>query len=138
MALIDISLRPTRPQLRWFGLVILMFFTIVGGVVYMGLEAHALALVLWASGLILTVIYYVISPVRLVIYRGWMYAFMPIGWSVSYTVLALIYFVLITPTGLVMRVLGRDALLLRPGRSRATYWREREENPEPTRYFRQF
>src|SRR5262245_52931839 len=44
------------------------------------------------------------------IYVGWMILAFPIGWTVSQVMLALMFFGLFTPIGLLFRLLGRDPL----------------------------
>jgi hypothetical protein len=58
---------------------------------------------------------------------------------VSPIVLALMFFAVVTPLGLVMRMLGKDVLRLRRDPSAATYWIRREPpGPEPSSMRRQF
>ena len=52
------------------------------------------------------------------IYVGWMVLAFPIGWTVSQVMLALMFFGLFTPIGLVFRLIGRDPLQrTRPART---------------------
>ena len=44
------------------------------------------------------------------IYVGWMVLAFPIGWTVSQVMLAVMFFGLFTPIGLVFRLIGRDPL----------------------------
>lgn len=54
-------------------------------------------------------------------------------------VLAIIYFAVVTPTGLVLRALGKDPLRLRRDPDAATYWIRRDPpGPEPESMTRQF
>ena len=62
----------------------------------------------------------------------------PIGWIVAHVILALIYFGLVTPLGLVRRLLGHDPMGRRFDRQRLSYWSNLDENPEATTYFRPF
>lgn len=50
-----------------------------------------------------------------------------LGRFVSPIVLALLYFLVLTPFGLAARLFRRDPLGLRPDRSLQTYWREPDE-----------
>jgi hypothetical protein len=72
------------------------------------------------------------------IYVAWMCAAFPIGWVVSHVLLAAVFYLLITPLGLLMRPSGRDKLKLHYDPSAASYWTRRPKPPEPSRYFRQF
>ena len=62
----------------------------------------------------------------------------PIGWTVSHLVLAVIYFLILTPIGLVVRWFRPDPLGLKLDRERKTYWVPHDPGHDPKRYFRQF
>jgi hypothetical protein len=69
---------------------------------------------------------------------GWMWAAFPIGWIIAHTLMAAIYFLVVTPIGLLMRAAGRDPLARRFDREADTYWVPRTVQREPSSYFRQF
>lgn len=72
------------------------------------------------------------------VFMLWMIVAFPIAWAVSHLLLAVIYFGLITPLGLVFRVVGRDVLdVARPGRQ-DSHWREKPAADKPERYLQQF
>ena len=77
-------------------------------------------------------------PVRRWIYVGWIYAAFPIGWTVSHVLIAGIYYLLITPIGLIIRATGRDPLLRKFDRSAPTYWTPHPPPGDVKRYFRQY
>ena len=54
------------------------------------------------------------------IYVGWMVLAFPIGWTISQVILALMFYGLFTPIGLIFRLIGRDPLhrARQPGWSR--------------------
>lgn len=58
------------------------------------------------------------------IHRGWMALGEALGRVVSPVVLALLYFLVVTPFGLASRLRRRDPLGLRPDPRAPTYWRE--------------
>jgi hypothetical protein len=62
----------------------------------------------------------------------------PLGWLVSRVLLAAIYYVILTPVALVFRLVGRDALRLRPRRDMTTYWLPKPQPADAASYFRQF
>lgn len=78
------------------------------------------------------------------VYIGWMAVAYPIGWLLAHLLLAAIYFLLITPIGLVLRLAHRDPLALRFDREAQSYWTPRAswtppaESTDRERYFRQF
>ncbi len=62
----------------------------------------------------------------------------PIGLVLGNLVLAFMFYLVLTPVGLLRRALGKDPLDLRRKESRETYWTERAGPPPRERYFRQF
>ena len=134
----DIPFNPTHRTLRQFAGLWLVFFggvalwqALVRGRANLGLSIGALALVVGLAGLTRP------EWVRL-IYIGWMVLAFPIGWTVSQVMLALMFYGLFTPIGLVFRLLGRDALhrARRPGVD--SYWTPKPAPAGPRSYFRQF
>jgi hypothetical protein len=67
-----------------------------------------------------------------------MAAVAPIGWLVSRVVLAIVYFLVITPIGLIRRLRGHDPLALRADPTASSYWVARQDRTDPASYFRQF
>jgi Saxitoxin biosynthesis operon protein SxtJ len=134
----DIPFDPPRKTLRQFAGLWLAFFggmavwqALVKGHVALGLSLAALALVVGLAGLT--------RPEWLrFIYVGWMVLAFPIGWTVSQVMLALMFYGLFAPIGLVFRLIGRDPLRRARPSGRESYW---DPKPAPTdlgRYFKQF
>ncbi len=71
-------------------------------------------------------------------YRQWLLAAVPIGWSLSALVLALMYYLVLTPIGLVMRLFGRDTMRRSFDPGAPTYWLRHEPVADKRRYFRQY
>jgi hypothetical protein len=72
------------------------------------------------------------------IYRGWMQAAVPIGWTLSHIILGAAYYGVVTPIGLLLRALGKDPMNRAFDRAAPSYWTPREKVSDPARYFRQF
>jgi saxitoxin biosynthesis operon SxtJ-like protein len=72
------------------------------------------------------------------IYLGLTLATWPIGWVVSHVALALVYYIVITPIGLGLRLAGRDPLKRGFDRDAPTYWEPHNPDRGPERYLRQF
>jgi hypothetical protein len=134
----DIPLDPPRKTLRQFSVLWLVFF---GGLaLWYGLVRDRIGL-----GMALGVLALAIGPVGLIrpewlrpIYVGWMILAFPIGWIISQLIVALLFFGLFVPMGLVFRLIGRDALNLRRRPDLDTYWIPRPAPPDPRQYFKQF
>ena len=70
-------------------------------------------------------------------YRAWMLAAMPIGWVLSHALLAAVFYGVVLPVGLAMRLAGRDPMTRRLDRAAASYWVGRERVDGSERYFKQ-
>jgi hypothetical protein len=134
----DIPFDPPRRTLRQFaGLSLVIFgglavwnYFAKGQVVSSAILA-ALALAIGLPGLAWPRL---IRPV----YVGAMIAAFPIGWVVSRLLLAILYYGVVTPMGLVLRLSGRDALRLARLAERTTYWMPKAAPTDVRSYFRQF
>ncbi len=138
MALLEINRHPSARELRWFGVLLAAVVALAGGFVYWRLEAPAAARMVWAGGAVLAAIYAAAPPLRRWVWLGWLYAAFPIGWTLSHLVLAATYYLVLTPIGLLLRLVHGDPLDRAPNRSAASYWTARRQVRDVRRYFRQF
>ena len=138
MPLIEINKTPSRKDLLWFGVIFALFFGAVGGLAYGKFAAYGLAYTIWIGTAAVTALYYLIPPARKPVYIGWLYAALPIGWVLTHVLLGITYYAVITPLGLLRRVLGGDPLERNLDRSVASYWIKRREARTHSDYFRQF
>jgi hypothetical protein len=72
------------------------------------------------------------------LFVGWMIAVFPIGWVVSRIVLGSIFYIVFTPISMIFRIIGRDALVLKPDSTTSTYWRSKPGSSDQKQYLRQF
>lgn len=140
MAVIKINQNPSAGEMRWFGLIMLLFFALLGTVVCwrVGWELTTAPMVIWSIGVVLCFVYYAVRAFRRAMYLGWMYAVFPIGWVVSHVVLAVTYYLVLTPIGLIMRLIGRDPMERTLDPEAKTYWIDHELVTDASRYFRQY
>ena len=138
MAIIEINTNPSKKELRWFGAMLVVFVFALGTLVWWQFDAPTAAQRIWTGGGVLSLVYVVGPPLRRWIFVGWIYAAFPIGWTVSHVLLGLIYYVVITPIGVLLRLFKGDPLERQLDRSAASYWRPHESLRDVRRYFRQF
>jgi Saxitoxin biosynthesis operon protein SxtJ len=134
----DIQFHPSLKTLRQFAGLCLVFFGglaawqgIVSGRGTLALALAALALMIGLLGLLWP---RMIRPV----YVGWMILAFPIGWTVSQAMLAVMFYGLFTPIGLLFRLIGRDPLHRARRADLETYWSPKPSADDPRRYFKQF
>jgi hypothetical protein len=138
MALIEVNTNPTRRQLAVFGASWVVFVSAVGMLVAFRAESLTGACVLWAVAGAVPLAGLVVPGFLRGVYVAMAYAAFPVGWVVSIVVLAIVYFAVITPVGVLMRLLGRDPMTRRFDARAETYWVPHRTRDEPESYFRQF
>lgn len=138
MRLSDIQFRPPDKLLRQFAAIWLVFFSAIAA--WQGLAhgrttlASTLAVVAISVGVV-----GLAAPqaIRWVYVAATLAAF-PIGFVVSHVVLAVTYYLLITPIGVLFRLIGRDALQIQRVASPDSYWSAKRMPSDARSYFRQF
>ena len=138
MALIDRNREPTATELRVFGVLLAAFCGLVGGLIVYHTQAWTIAAIVWSLGAVTAGIYYGMPSTRQVIFQAWMAAVFPIGWLVSHALLAFIYYGVLTPIGLVIRLWNDDLLREKRDAAAASYWRPISTQMDVKRYFQQF
>jgi hypothetical protein len=139
--MVRIQWRPGARDLRKFGAVLIAGFGLVGLAFYAGWPVAArpgLALGLWIGGGAAGLLGLTGTRAALPVYWAWMGVAFVLGNIVSRIAVGAVFFLVVTPFALAMRVAGRDALRLRRDRSARTYWRDLEPTPGRDAYERQF
>ena len=138
MALLTLNLKPSKRDLTWFGLVMALFFGLFGTMFFFKFDAVTTAYVFWALALLFPAVYYGVRPLRVPLFRGWMTLVFPIGWVVSHVILIIVYYLVVTPIGLLLRLFGHEPMKRRFDRNASSYWVERRPAENVSRYFRQY
>jgi hypothetical protein len=121
-------------------------FAALWTVLFLGLAAyHGLLRGRHTVGAVLAATALLAGPIGLVkprsirfLFAGAMALAKPIGWVVSRTLLAGIFYLVITPLAFVFKLSGRDVLARRSGRGAATHWVPRRQRTDPREYLNQF
>jgi len=137
--LIEIQWHPTAKQLRVFGVGGLLASIAAALVLHFVWGLAALwAIVVFAAGAGIFLFSLVSAQITRVIYVGLTLVAMPIGFVVSFILLAAFYFLLLTPVALIFRIIGRDALCRRFDAAIESYWVPHKPSEDMERYFHQF
>jgi Saxitoxin biosynthesis operon protein SxtJ len=138
MTFADIPFRPSTKTLRQFSALWLVFFLVYGTVQYFKKGHHHF-------GIILATLAVTIGPIGLIrpqavrwIFVVWMVLVFPIGWFVSQMMLALLFYLVLTPAALVFKLRGRDLLARKREPERASYWLPKKTPTDIRTYFRQY
>lgn len=138
MSIIRINKNPTGRQLAVFGVLWAVFFSLVGAWVRRRTGVTWAAQAIWALAVAIPLMGMVWRSVLRWAFLGLSYLTAPIGIVVSYVAMAAIYYLVVTPTGAILRLAGRDPLSRQFESTTTSYWIPRQANDSADRYFRQF
>jgi hypothetical protein len=118
----------TRKELRQFGLLVGAVFTVIG---LWPLVFRDEPLRLWAVGIggLLIVFGGILPPVLRPVHKGWMWIGHILGWINTRILLGIVFYALVTPIGLVFRLMGKDTMRQAFTESSTTYRVVRSPRP---------
>ena len=119
---------PSSRELKWFGFLLIPFFVVLYFLSTIKWNSPEVGYAIITIGGIMTTAYALLSNSRSLIYRSWMGLFYPIGWIVSHLVMTLLFYLVFTPVGLLMRATGHDPLNRLFDSRMESYWIERDDN----------
>jgi hypothetical protein len=133
----DIPFHPPITTLRRFSTAGALLFAGLACSAYFLWTNGAIALV--SAGVALTVgLLGMVRPAALrPVFVGLLVLTFPLNWLVSHLLLALVFYCLLTPLGLLFRLFGRDTLGRRFQPARESYWAAKPAADGPRSYFRQ-
>ncbi|CAN5276090.1 hypothetical protein BH20VER2_BH20VER2_06340 [soil metagenome] len=123
--------------LRRFGLVVGGVLLVIGALLVWREKSAGWVLVVPAG--ILLLLAAVAPAVLQVVHRGWMTAAFAMGWVMTNVILTLVFFLAVTPIGLLQRVFGKPPLELAFRSGAGSYWETRAGGkPAPADYEKQY
>lgn len=126
MPIVPLNLAPSRRDLRWFaGLWWPAMCAVIGRMLMWKFHLPAAAISIWVGGGLLAALGVIAPFIIRPLYAALLLLSFPIGWCVSHVALAVVYFLVVTPVGLLIR-LFHDPMARRFERAERTYWTERE------------
>ncbi len=138
MSEIQVNRDLSERQLVLSGFLLALFVGLVGGLFHWQFGLPTTGLVIWCAGAVVVLAYFAVPRWRLPIYLGWVYTVFPIGWVVSHVILAIVFYVMFTLIGLLMRMFGRDPMRRRLDPEATTYWIDKPQAPGADQYFHQY
>ena len=130
-----------EPSSRDLNILALLFLVIPGliGAYQLFLKGSGSGYVWMGAGLALCLCR-IIPPLFRGIYRVWLGFSVILGYFISRILLTIVFFLVIMPIGLFMRLLGKDPMERKLDPAAASYWQKKEaqEDNSIARYERQF
>ena len=114
------NINNTKDDFRKFGITIGIFLLIVASFLFWkGKETFEILLV---SGLALSILGFTAPTILKPIYWAWMTFATILGWIMTRVILSLLFYIVITPIGVLSRLFGKNFLDLKWDKSKETYW----------------
>ncbi|NCY22357.1 hypothetical protein EBX31_10440 [bacterium] len=135
--MISVQWNPERKQLRQFAAIWFpAFCALVGWMVGKKTGHWAGVEILWVVCAVVAVAGFLHPPLIRPVFVGLILATFPIGWVVSHVLLGVIFYGLVTPIGLILRLTGHDPLQLKPPAG-DSLWKTPVGKTGPASYLRQ-
>ena len=110
---------------RSFGIVFATFFVIIS--FYPILQEENIKLWALLISIILFILSFVFPKIFIIPNKLWFKLGMLLGAIIAPIIMALLYFFIATPTGIIMRLLNKDLLNQKINKSKKSYWIKRKE-----------
>jgi len=124
-------------ELRKFGLTVGGVFVVIG-LIFLLRQKTSSPFLVW-PGVALITFGAAIPRGLKYLYIAWMSLALTLGFIMSYVILTLFFFVVVTPIALLARLLGKDFLARKLDKQTTTYWIRCETGAKaPASYERQF
>lgn len=122
------NIKSEKSDLRKFGITVGLVFLLIAGLLFWKEKSAfpiflGIGLILCVSGAALP---FILKPV----YRVWMILALILGWFMTRVILSLLFYAVLTPLGLVLRLFGKRFLDLSGGENKETYWNYRTAKSE--------
>ncbi len=142
----EINWNPDISERKKFAMSLLIGFPVIAivilaiGWIRSGIWDKNLSLSLWigGAGFIAGFIFYILPQLSKPFYIGWYFLGACIGIVVSNLALILFYLLILTPFGILRRLLSKDFFPKTFDRSKKTYWKEAKQVDDIQRYYQQF
>ena len=131
------SIKSEKSDLRKFGLLIGIILIIIAGLLFWK-EKESFQ-TFFIVGTLLCLLGLVIPTILKPIYWIWMFFGTILGWIMTRIILSFMFYLILTPIGLISRLFGKEFLELRMNKSKASYWNIRtNEHLKKENYEKQF
>lgn len=131
------AIKSTKKELRQFGYIMAAAGAIIGGILlWKGRPAYPWFL---GAGGFFLLAGLAVPAVLLPLQKVWMAFAVIMGWIMTRVILTILYYLIVTPIGLLARIVGKDFLERKIRKDQASYWVPVEQKPfDPKRYENQF
>ncbi len=117
------NIKSDKKEFRKFGLTVGTVLSAAG--LLLLYFAKAIYIYFSAAGLTLVLLGVFIPAILKPLHKAWMVLAVILGFFMSRVILLILYYLVVTPTGFITKLLGKDFLSLGIDRKAGTYWIDR-------------
>ena len=131
------NIKTVKKDIRSFSITFGIIFLIIASYLYFK-EKDSFQLFIYLAGSFsgLGIVFPIILKP---IYMVWMIFSVILGWFMTRVILSLLFYIIITPIGLFLRIIGKDLLSLKEIKNKKSYWNIRNFKKEQNQnYEKQF
>ena len=130
-------IKETPAELKKFGITVGTVLLIIGAVLLYLEKGSGTYFIIIGAALVLSGFLYpvILRPLN----KVWMILAVILGWIMTRLILIVLFYLVVTPIGLLAKIFRKEFLKLDYDKSAGSYWEMREKRtPEPAEYERQF
>ena len=131
------NIKKGKKEVRSFGITIGIILLVVAGFLFYK-EKDSFQSFIFIAGSFIS-LGFLIPIVLKPIYLAWMIFAVILGWFMTRIILSLLFFLVITPTSILIKMMGKDLLELKKQEVQGSYWNVRDSGKEQNQnYEKQF
>ena len=131
------NIKSEKSDIRNFGITLGIILLLISGFLFW--KEKESYQIFSGIGITLSLIAIAIPSVLKPVYWMWMIFGIILGWFMTRVILSLLFYIIITPIGLTLRLFGKQFLELRWDKSKESYWNYRtNKNTQIANYEKQF
>lgn len=131
------NIKESKKDLRRFGLTVGIVLLAIASLLYWNGKENYTAFGIFGGSLVVVSMLFpiILRPLN----KIWMTLAILMGWIMTRVILIVIFFIVLTPLGLIARLIGKDFLDLKIDKEKNSYWEVRDKKGEAAvDYERQF
>jgi len=131
------NIKTGEKDIRIFGITMGIILLIIAAFLFLK-EKESFQLFIYIAGSFIS-LGFLIPIILKPIYLVWMIFAVILGWFMTRVIISLLYYIIITPIGLFLRIIGKDLLDLKEKKNKKSYWNIRNSEDEQNQnYEKQF
>ena len=131
------DIKESKKDLRKFGLTVGIALIILSAALF--LTGKHSALYFGTAGALLVILALAFPVILKPLNKAWMSLAIVLGWIMTRVILTILFYIALTPIGLLARLFRKDFLDIKFDKTKDTYWQKRDKTKfDPVDYERQF